>query len=42
MPKLTIKGDKKYVNRMFVHLKKEHPSTRRRMSVNIKNKPKKR
>jgi hypothetical protein len=31
--KLIIKGKPAYVKRMFVHLKKEHPSTRRRMKV---------
>jgi hypothetical protein len=31
MPKLIIKGNKKYVDRMFSHLKEEHPSTRTRM-----------
>ena len=31
MPKLVIKGSKKYVDRMYKHLRKEHPSTRRRM-----------
>lgn len=31
MPKLVIKGNKDYINRMCRHLKKEHPSTRRRM-----------
>ena len=29
--KLTIKGNKKYINYMFNHLKKEHPKTRKRM-----------
>ena len=29
--KLIIKGNKKYVNRMYAHLHKEHPSTRLRM-----------
>lgn len=31
MARLTIRGNKKYIDRMFKHLKKEHPSTRRRM-----------
>ena len=31
--KLTIKGKPKYIKRMEKHLKKEHPSTRRRMKV---------
>lgn len=29
--KLIITGDKKYINYMFNHLKKEHPLTRKRM-----------
>lgn len=33
MPEIIIKGKKKYVDRMFKHLKKEHPSTRRRMKI---------
>ena len=31
--KLVIKGNKKYLERMFKHLRKEHPSTRRRMKL---------
>jgi hypothetical protein len=31
MPKLVIKATKKYVDRLYAHLRKEHPSTRRRM-----------
>ena len=31
MPKLVIRGNKRYIDRMFKHLRKEHPSTRRRM-----------
>ena len=31
--KLTITGNKKYITRMYKHLRKEHPSTRRRMKV---------
>jgi hypothetical protein len=31
--KLIIKGKTKYVNRMYKHLRKEHPSTRRRMKI---------
>jgi hypothetical protein len=31
--RLVIKGNEKYVKRMFVHLRKEHPSTRRRMKM---------
>ena len=33
MAKLVINGSKKYVKRMFIHLRKEHPSTRRRMKA---------
>jgi hypothetical protein len=29
--KLVIKGNKQYVNRMYSHLRKEHPSTKKRM-----------
>lgn len=31
--KLIIKGNEEYIKRMFKHLKKEHPSTRRRMKI---------
>lgn len=31
MAKLILKGKPVYIERMFEHLKKEHPSTRRRM-----------
>jgi hypothetical protein len=31
MPKIVIKGNRKYINRLFLHLRKEHPSTRKRM-----------
>lgn len=33
MPYLKLTGKKKYVVRMEKHLKKEHPSTRKRMTV---------
>jgi hypothetical protein len=33
MPKLIIRGNKVYVDRMYKHLHKEHPSTRRRMKI---------
>lgn len=39
MVKLVIKGNKKYINRLYSHLRKEHPSTRKRM---IKTKTRKR
>jgi hypothetical protein len=32
MPKIIIKGTKKYVDYMYNHLKKEHPATRKRMT----------
>jgi len=36
--KIVIKGNEKYIKRMFAHLKKEHPSTRKTMSLkNCKN-----
>lgn len=31
--KLIIKGKKSYIEHMFRHLKKEHPSTRSRMKI---------
>jgi len=31
--KIIIKANKKYAERLFKHLKKEHPSTRRRMKL---------
>jgi len=31
MPKLIIKGKKKYIDWLYIHLRKEHPSTRSRM-----------
>ena len=33
MAKLTIKGSKKYVDYLSTHLKKEHPSTKKKMTV---------
>lgn len=33
MPTLTIKGKKKYIKEMYTHLKKEHPSTKKRMKA---------
>ena len=29
--RLTIKGKKAYIDRLYAHLRKEHPSTKRRM-----------
>jgi len=31
MPRLVIKGRKRYIDRMYSHLRKEHPSTKKRM-----------
>jgi len=31
MPQLIIKGKKAYIDKMFKHLRKEHPSTKKRM-----------
>jgi hypothetical protein len=31
MAKLVIRGKKRYINHMYAHLRKEHPSTRKRM-----------
>lgn len=31
--RLTIKGNKTYLTRMYKHLRKEHPSTRPRMKL---------
>jgi len=31
--RLIIKGSKRYVKRMEKHLRKEHPSTRKKMKV---------
>ena len=36
MAELTIKGNKDYIKRLSVHLKKEHPSTKKRMEVEYK------
>lgn len=33
MATLTLRGKPKYIQHMFEHLKKEHPSTRRRMKA---------
>ena len=38
MAQLTIKGKKKYIKYLSEHLKKEHPSTKKRMSVKGINK----
>lgn len=34
--RIIITGDNKYLKYMFKHLKKEHPSTRKRMKLNKK------
>jgi len=31
MAKLIIKGTKRYIDRMYAHLRREHPSTRKKM-----------
>jgi len=31
--KLILKGKDVYIKRMFKHLRKEHPSTKRRMTI---------
>lgn len=31
--KLVLKGKPVYIKRMFKHLKKEHPSTKKRMEI---------
>ena len=33
MPKIIITGNKRYVNNLAKHLKKEHPSTKKRLKV---------
>ena len=33
MPKIEIKGSKKYIEYLSKHLKKEHPSTKKRMKI---------
>ena len=33
MARIIIRGDKKYIGYLSEHLKKEHPSTKKRMSV---------
>ena len=35
-PRLILTGKPAYINHMFSHLKKEHPSTRRRMFISLK------
>lgn len=32
-PKLVIKGKTNYIHRMYKHLRKEHPSTKKRMVI---------
>jgi hypothetical protein len=31
MPSIVIKGRSNYINRLYAHLRKEHPSTKQRM-----------
>lgn len=33
MPKIVIKAKKEYVKRLYAHLRKEHPSTRKKMKM---------
>jgi hypothetical protein len=33
MSKIIIRGDPRYVKRLYAHLRKEHPSTKRRMKL---------
>jgi predicted SnoaL-like aldol condensation-catalyzing enzyme len=33
MSKLVIKGKSSYIKYFFAHLRKEHPSTRKRMKI---------
>lgn len=33
MAELEIKGSKKYISYLYKHLRKEHPSTRKRMKA---------
>jgi len=40
MPKLEIKGKKSYIQYLARHLKKEHPSTKKRMEVELSCKKK--
>jgi hypothetical protein len=35
--RIIIQGNKKYINYMYAHLRKEHPATRKRMiKTNVK------
>ena len=38
MSKIVISGNKKYIENLSKHLKKEHPSTKKRMKVVLKRK----
>jgi len=38
MAGLTIRGKRKYIKRISKHLKKEHPSTKKRIKLDIKRK----
>jgi len=40
MPSLSIHGSAKYLKYLSSHLKKEHPSTKKRMRVKLKGKKK--
>lgn len=34
MSKITITGNKRYVNYLYTHLQEEHPNTKKRMQKN--------
>ena len=36
MARIIIKGKKEYIKRLSTHLKKEHPSTKKRMKTCLK------
>lgn len=38
MAELEIKGKTKYIKRMYKHLRKEHPSTKKRMTIDLEKK----
>ncbi len=40
MAELEIKGKKTYIKRMYKHLRKEHPSTKKRMTIDCEKKKK--
>jgi hypothetical protein len=42
MASLEIKGTEQYIKRLSKHLKKEHPSTKKRMKVKTRKRKRKR